>query len=63
MNFQEIRTNINELNEQAEALIHNFMLHSSEMDAIITKIAKIQNECPHEFIDGICIHCDTEEEL
>lgn len=59
---KEIKQQIDQLNQELEKAIApgTFALNSNVV-AINNKIAELQNQCNHHFIDGKCEFCYAEE--
>ena len=59
---KEIKVKIDELNEQLETLIvpGTFVL-SKEVKDIQNCITNLQNQCKHNFVNGICEFCYKED--
>jgi hypothetical protein len=62
MTNSEIREQIDANNLMIEALLDptSFTLNVLVKD-LFAKNAQLQAQCTHEFVDGVCIYCDTEE--
>lgn len=38
------------------------MNHNPEIKHLFAQLKELQNECPHEFVDGVCILCHKTED-
>ena len=61
MSGNEIREKIDANNLIIRSKLDNFVL-TDEIKNLLAENETLRNECPHEFIDGICIYCDGFEE-
>lgn len=59
----EIRKRIDECNEKIEEVFNptQFVLNSETVE-LMEEIAKLQLQCEHNFVDGVCEFCDMEED-
>jgi hypothetical protein len=62
MNTVEIRQKVNQINRELDKAITQFVLNNDSIAELQSELNLIQSECPHEFINGYCIHCDKAEE-
>lgn len=62
MSPNKIRKRIDENNKKIEELFvpGSFTLNY-EVQELINANQKLQNQCKHKFINGICKYCDKEE--
>lgn len=58
MNTVEIRQKVNQIYKELEKAITQFVLNNDYITELQSELNLIQSECPHEFINGYCIHCD-----
>ena len=59
---KEIKRQIDELNEKVENIVDptSFILNPTVVD-LMWKISKLQEQCEHHFIEGVCEYCYMEE--
>lgn len=62
MNTIEIRKKVNQINRDLDKAITQFVLNRDSITELQSDLELIQSECPHEFINGYCVHCDKMEE-
>lgn len=63
MNGPEIRNRIDYNNKViGELMTPNFFTLNNAIADLLTENRKLQEECEHEFLNGICIYCDKDEE-
>ena len=64
MSGQEIRKKIDSNNLEMQVLFNpsQFVLNTN-VAKLIMENHKLQCECEHEFVDGVCKWCDLEEGL
>lgn len=60
MNGQEIRKHIDENNIKIHTALNKFVL-TNEINRLVKENAELRSICNHEFIDGVCKFCDTQE--
>ena len=59
----EIRKKIDALNADLErTILPGFFTLNKEAAIIYNKIAALQAECDHVFVNGVCKYCDKEED-
>ena len=59
---KDIRAKIDALNIELErAMVPGVFTLNKETMEISNKIAALQAECKHSFVDGMCKFCDKEE--
>ena len=59
---KDIRAKIDELNIELErVMVPGVFTLNKEVMEISDKIAALQAECKHSFVDGVCKFCDKEE--
>ena len=62
MNTVEIRRKVNQINTELGKAFALFVLNDETIKELQSKLDIVQSECPHEFVNGYCIHCDKAEE-
>lgn len=63
MNGPEIRNRIDYNNKViGELMTPNFFTLNNAIADLLTENRQLQEECEHEFLNGICIYCDKDEE-
>lgn len=60
---KEIKRQIDEINEKVENMIDpcSFTLNPTVV-GLMCKISKLQEQCEHHFVNGVCEFCYIEEE-
>ena len=61
MSGNEIRLKIDENNIKIRNKLDSFVL-TKEIRALLVENDQLRKECPHNFVDGVCIYCDGYEE-
>lgn len=60
---KEIKEQIDKLNEEVENMATpDIFTLNSKVAAIMCKINNLQNQCKHNFINGVCEFCYVEED-
>lgn len=61
MSGKDVRTKIDENNKIIRNKLDNFVL-TNEIKELLAENEALRTQCPHEFVDGLCIYCDGFEE-
>lgn len=64
MNYkgEEIKKLIQEKNDEIHSLLNpNIFTLNNQVRDLMEEIADLQNNCPHNFIDGYCEFCNCRE--
>lgn len=58
----EIRKRIDANDKKIQELLRpDIFVLNKEVKALLDENKELQKQCPHEFVKGICVYCDLEE--